>query len=282
MKTLSGKVILITGASSGIGRATAVRLAGQGARLGLAARNLAALEEVSSAIGQAGGEALVVPTDVTDPDQCRRTIDTTVNRFGALDVVLNSAGLSLRGYFEGSSLEALERVVRVNFLGTLYVTHFALPYIKRSRGSLVAISSLTGLRGIPSYALYGATKFAIRGLYESLRLEVKRDGVHVGLVYPGFVDTPLRENVLSPDGQPWPAPPAPPFRVWPVEKCVDRIVRLILRRRAKAILPAFTGPLLTLDDIAFRIIGDWILRWRFPPECRSNHRDTEAQRRKES
>jgi len=90
--------------------------------------------------------------------------------------------------------------------------------------------------------------------------------VHVGVVYPGFVDTPLRENVLGPSGQPWQAPPPPPFRVWPVEKCVNRIVRLIVRRRAKALLPAFTGPLFTLDDIALRIIGDWILRWRFPPE----------------
>jgi NAD(P)-dependent dehydrogenase (short-subunit alcohol dehydrogenase family) len=266
MGTLRERVVLITGASSGIGRATALRLGGRACRVGLAARNEAALAEVAAGVQERGGHALVLPTDVTDAEQCRRAVAATVERFGGLDVVLCSAGLSLRGYFEGSNLEALERVVRVNFFGTLYVTHFALPHVKRSRGSLVAISSLTGLRGVPSYAIYGASKFAVRGLYEALRLEVKRDGVHVGVLYPGFVDTPLRDNVLGPDGKPWPAPPEPPFRIWPVEKCVDRILRLIERRRAEALLPGFTGPLLTLDDVLRRWIGDYLLAWKFPPD----------------
>jgi NAD(P)-dependent dehydrogenase (short-subunit alcohol dehydrogenase family) len=279
MTTLRDKVALITGASSGIGRATAVRLAKLGARVALAARNRDALAEVQATIAVHGGEALVLPTDVTDAEQCRRAVAATVERYGQLDVTLCSAGLSLRGYFEGSSLEALEQVVRVNFFGTLYVTHFALPHVKQTRGSLVAISSLTGKRGVPSYAVYGASKFAVRGLYESLRLELKRDGVHVGVVSPGFVDTPLREHVLGPNGQPWLEPPPPPFRIWPVEKCVDRIIRLIVRRRAEALLPAFTGPLLTLDDALGRWLGNLILMRQFPPEKRLNRRDTETQRR---
>jgi short-subunit dehydrogenase len=172
----------------------------------------------------------------------------------------------MRTYFENSDLAAMEQVVRVNFLGTLYATHFALPHVKKSKGSLVAMSSLTGLRGIPSYSLYGATKFAVQGLYDSLRLEVGRDGVHVGVVSPGFVDTPLRDHVLGPDGKVWPNPPDPPFRIWPVEKCVDRIVRLIVKRRSRALLPAFAGPLLTLDDMLGRWIGDKILAGKFPPE----------------
>jgi short-subunit dehydrogenase len=175
----------------------------------------------------------------------------------------------MRGYFEGSQLEALERVMRVNFFGTLYATHFALPHVKRSRGSLVAISSLTGKRGIPSYALYGASKFAIQGLYESLHLELARDGVHVGVVSPAFVETPLRENVLKPDGSVWPNPPEPPFRVWPVSKCVDRIVRLLVKRRREVLLPWFCGPLLVLDQFFGRRIGNWLLRRRFPPEIPS-------------
>src|SRR5204862_881967 len=154
-----------------------------------------------------------------------------------LDVVVCSAGVSMRAYFAGSDLASLEDVMRVNFFGTLYTTYFAVPHVKRSRGSLVAISSLTGKRGIPSYAVYGASKFAVQGLYESLRLELGRDGVHVGVVSPGFVDTPLRERVLGPDGQPWAQPPPPPFRVWPVARCVDRIVGLIVRRKAQALLP---------------------------------------------
>jgi short-subunit dehydrogenase len=114
--------------------------------------------------------------------------------------------------------------------------------------------------------VYGASKFAIQGLYDALRLEVRRDGVHVGVVSPGFVDTPLRDNVIAANGQPWPKPPPPPFRVWPVEKCVDKIVRLLVKRRSQALLPWFTGPLLTLDEAFGNWIGDRILEWKFPPE----------------
>jgi NAD(P)-dependent dehydrogenase (short-subunit alcohol dehydrogenase family) len=279
MHPLNEKVALITGGSSGIGRATALRLAGYGARVVVAARNQTALDEVvreaqnfpsprplPQGEREKGPRAMAVTTDVTKPDDCQRAVEAAISQFGRLDILLCSAGLSMRTYFENSDLAAMEQVVRVNFLGTLYATHFTLPHIKKSRGSLVAMSSLTGLRGIPSYSLYGATKFAVQGLYDSLRLEVGRDGVHVGVVSPGFVDTPLRDHVLGPDGKVWPNPPDPPFRIWSVEKCVDRIVRLIVKRRARALLPPFAGPLLTLDHIFGRWIGDWILAAKFPPE----------------
>ncbi len=266
MHALHAKVVLITGGSSGIGRATALRLAGHGARVCVAARNSDALDEVVRTLADRGAQGLAVPTDVTDSEQVRRAVEATVERFGGLDVLICSAGLSMRCYFEGSSLEAMERVMRVNFFGTLYATHFALPHVKPRRGSLVAISSLTGKRGIPSYALYGASKFAVQGLYEALRLELKRDGVHVGVVSPGFVETPLREKVLGPNGQPWPEPPEPPFRVWPVEKCVDRIVRLIVKRKAQALLPWFAGPLFGLDRALGSWLGNFLLLRRFPPD----------------
>ena len=270
MHPLHGKVALITGGSSGIGRATALRLAGYGARLALAARNQGALKEVAQAIEEAGAEALAVPTDVTQADQVEHAVAATVQRYGGLDILLCSAGLSMRAYFKGSSLGAMERVVRVNFFGTLYATHFALPHIKPRRGSLVAISSLTGKRGIPSYSVYGASKFAIQGLYESLRVELRRDGVHVGIVSPGFVDTPLRDNVIGADGKPWPEPPPPPYRIWPVQKCVDRIVKLIVRRRAEALLPGFPGLLLGLEHYIGYGLGDAILARCFPPDPPAN------------
>ncbi|MBI2807571.1 MAG: SDR family oxidoreductase [Planctomycetes bacterium] len=265
MTIFQGKSVLITGASSGIGRGVALRLAGLGAQIGLVARNQDALELVRKEIAAAGGTAVVLPADVTDAEQVRASVEGMIAQFGQLDILLASAGLSLRAYFESCQLEALERVMRVNFFGALYATHFALPHVKKAKGSLVAVSSLTGKRGIPSYAIYGASKFAIQGLYEALELELRPDGVHVGVVSPAFVDTPLRANVLGPDGQPWANPPAPPFRVWPVEKCVDRIIRLLVKRKRQTLMPWFAGPLLTFDELLGRVLGDRILMRRFPP-----------------
>ena len=266
MRILRGQVALITGASSGLGRATALRLARAGVHVAVAARGREALEDCAREIQALGAPALVVPTDVTDAEQCRNAVEETVKEFGKLDILLCSAGLSMRSYFAGSALTAMERVMRVNFFGTLYVTHFALPHVKRTGGSLVAISSLTGKRGIPSYAVYGASKFAIQGLYEALQVELRREGVHVGIVAPAFVDTPLRGNVLGPDGKPWPTPPPPPFRIWPIEKCVDRIVRLIVKRQREILLPWFAGPLIGLDRLLGRRLGDHLLGRQFPPD----------------
>jgi NAD(P)-dependent dehydrogenase (short-subunit alcohol dehydrogenase family) len=263
MHPLHQKVVLITGGSSGIGRATALRVAGYGARVVVAARGADSLADVTAEIARRGGDGLAVPTDVTDREQCRTLIERTVERFGALDVLICSAGISMRAYFADSDLAVMEQVIRTNFLGTLYVTYFAVSHVTRSRGSLVAVSSLTGKRGVPSYAAYGAAKSAVQGLYESLRLELATSGVHVGVVSPGFVDTPLRERVLGPDGKYWEQPPTPPFRIWPVEKCVDRIVRLIVRRRREALLPGFVRPLFALDEAVGGWLGDWYIGSRF-------------------
>jgi len=265
MHSFQDKAVLITGGSSGIGRGLALKLARLGSRVAVASRNPKALDAVVDEIREAKATGLAAPTDVIDPEQCRQAVDKVVDRFGRLDILVNCAGLSMRTYFAGSDLAAMEQVMRVNFFGTLYMTHYALPHIKASKGSLVALSSLTGLRGVPSYSLYGASKFAIQGLYQSLRLELKRDGVHVGIVAPGFVATPLRHNVLGPDGRPWDHPPEPPFRIWPVEKCVDCIIRLIRWRRGQINLPWFMAPLFWLDQIVGRTIGNAILRYAFPP-----------------
>jgi dehydrogenase/reductase SDR family protein 7B len=265
MQALQGKVVLITGGSSGIGRATALRLAGHGARVAVAARTRAALDEVVREVQARGSEGLALPTDVTDAGACREAVEATAARWGKLDVLVCSAGLSLRALFADCTPEVMERVFRVNFFGTLYPTSCAIPHVRRTRGSLVAVSSLTGLKGTPSYALYGASKFAVQGLYDALRLELASDGVHVGVVSPGFVDTPLRDHVLGPDGQVWPEPPPPPFRIWPVDKCVDRIERLLVKRKRQALLPAFVGPLLALDHFLGGRLGDWILGRRFSP-----------------
>jgi NAD(P)-dependent dehydrogenase (short-subunit alcohol dehydrogenase family) len=263
MHPLHNKVALITGASSGIGRAAALRLAGYGARVALASRSAGALNELVGEIERSGGQAIALPTDVTQREQCRLAVESTVAHFGQLDILLCSAGVSMRGPFVDSDPEAIELLFRVNFFGALYPTLYAVPHVKRTRGSLVAVSSLTGKRGSPTYAIYGASKFALQGLYESLRVELKPEGVHVGIVSPGHVGTPLREHVLAPDGKPYENPPTPPFRVWPVEKCVDRIIRLLVKRKAEVLLPGFVRPMLALDQAVGPWLGDWIIGWFF-------------------
>ncbi|MFO0878745.1 MAG: SDR family oxidoreductase [Gemmataceae bacterium] len=259
----AGKVALVTGASSGIGRAAALRLAQLGMEVALAARTESALAELASEVAGLGRAALVLPTDVTLPDQCERAVTHTMERFGRLDLLLCSAGVSMRAIFTETTLDAIEKVLRVNFFGTLYPTWHAIPHLKQTRGSLVAISSLVGKRGTPTYSVYGASKFAVQGLYESLRLELAPDGVHVGVLSPGHVGTPLRERVLGPDGHPWKMPPPAPFRVWPVDMVVDRLIRLIERRQAEALLPGFVAPMLALDQLLGPWLGDRLIRRRF-------------------
>ena len=263
MTSLLGKVALVTGASSGIGRAAAVRLAKLGADIALAARTVAPLHEAAAEIERLGRIALVLPTDVTDGEASRLAVARTVERFGRLDLLVCSAGVSLRSRFDQTNLDAIERVFHVNFFGTLYPTWHAVPYIKQTRGSLVAVSSLVGKRGTPTYSAYGASKFAVQGLYESLRVELAPDGVHVGIVSPGHVDTPLRNRVLGPNGQPWAEAPPAPFRVWPVEKVVDRLVRLIQRRQAETLIPAFVGPMLAVEGLIGPWLGDRLIRRQF-------------------
>jgi NAD(P)-dependent dehydrogenase (short-subunit alcohol dehydrogenase family) len=263
MHALQGKVALITGASSGIGRATALRLAGLDVRVALAARTVCELEDLAAEIGRAGGQALVVPTDVTDAEQCGRAIARTVEHHGQLDLLICSAGISMRAMLDGSDLPTVEQVMKVNFFGTLYATYHAIPHLKATRGSLVAISSLVGKRGVPTYAIYGASKFAVQGLYESLRLELAPDGVHVGILSPGHVGTPLRDRVLGSNGKPYEERLPVPFRVWPVEDCVDRIVQLIVHRKAEEIFPAIVRPLLAIDHIVGTWLGDRWLKRRF-------------------
>jgi NAD(P)-dependent dehydrogenase (short-subunit alcohol dehydrogenase family) len=269
MHPLHNKAILITGGSSGIGRAAAVRFAALGARLALVARTVGPLEQTVAELHAAGADAVALPADVADAEQCRRAVEAAVTRFGGLDVLLCSAGVSMRAAFADSDLAALEQVFRINYFGTLYCTHYALPHIVRRRGSLVAVTSLTGKRGTPYYAVYGSSKFAIQGLYQSLRLELADAGVHVGVVAPGFVDTPLRRKVLGADGRPLAEPPTTPFRVWPVERCVDRLVRLLVKRQAEALLPSFVGPLLALDQATGGWLGDRLLARRFAGERRA-------------
>ena len=176
MTVYAGRVVVVTGASQGIGKALCLELAPQGPRLVLAARDATALEAVAAECRARGAEALVVPTDVGDESACRALVDRAVERYGALDVLVNNAGMGMLARFEDvTDLSLYERLMRVNYLGSVYPTFYALPHLKRSRGQIVAVSSLAGLNGVPGRTAYAATKHAQMGFFDSLRIELRDD-----------------------------------------------------------------------------------------------------------
>jgi short-subunit dehydrogenase len=186
----AGNVVIVTGASQGIGAEIAYRLAAQGARLMLAARNAERLAEVAAACRARGGEALVAPTDVTDQEQCRGLVARTANAYGRVDTLVNNAG---RGYprlvAAMPDLADLEAETRLNYLGTVYCTYHALPYLRATRGRIVGVSSFGALMGLPGTAGYNASKHAMRGFLNTLRAELIGSGVSVTVVYVGAVRT---------------------------------------------------------------------------------------------
>lgn len=185
--------VLVTGASSGIGRATAVAFGSAGARVVLAARRRAELEQVAAEIAAHGGRALVVPTDVTDRDAVRACFERVVGGHGRVDVVVNSAGLLIPGHVAELRAEDLDAMLGVNLRGALFVMQEALAHLPAEGGSIVNVASLAGRRGVSPLGGYCATKFALVGLTEALRTELHDGHVHVGLVLPGVVETPMVE-----------------------------------------------------------------------------------------
>ena len=196
--------MLLTGASSGIGAELARQFAADGARLALAARDVARLESVAAECRALGGEALVVPGDVSVETACASMVARAVAHYGQLDILVNNAGLGSSAEFERiTDLSIFDTLMRVNYLGSVWCTAHALPHLKRTKGRIVAVSSLTGLTGVPNRTAYAATKHAMAGFFDSLRIELDGTGVSVTVIYPGFVFSEINQRALSPDGTPF-------------------------------------------------------------------------------
>jgi short-subunit dehydrogenase len=232
------KTFVITGASSGIGEALALAYAARGNNVVLAARDLARIQEVAVACDKAGGRALAVQTDVTEVAQCQRLVEEAVAKFGGIDVLINNAGLSMWARFEDiTDLSIFERLMKVNYLGSVYCTHAALPHLRASRGLIVAVSSLTGKTGVPTRTAYSASKHAMQGFFDSLRIELMASGVDVQVASPGFVRTGIRDRVLGPDGKPTGKSPRNEDKnTMSLEECTRLMVRAIDRRERDVIL----------------------------------------------
>ncbi len=195
--------ILIAGASSGIGKALAVQLAGQGAKVVIAARRAERLEQVAAECRALGGEVLAVPTDVSDELQCKALIEKTIAAYGRLDMLINNAGLAASALFdEFPDLHLFKHTMNVNFYGAVYCTYYALPYIKEASGRIVNVSSLGGVMAIPFNTSYIASKFAVNGFSDSLRMELTKAGVSVTVICPYWVVTEFHERYLDKNGKP--------------------------------------------------------------------------------
>lgn len=234
---LANARIVLTGASEGIGRALALQLAAANARLVLAARDAARLEQVAAECRARGAEAHSVPTDVSDATACRALVDRSIQLLGGIDVLIHNAGITMWTRFDAlEDLAVLERIMRVNYLGVASITHRALLALKQSRGLIVAVASLAGLTGVPERSGYAASKHALIGFCDSLRIELAGTGVDVSVIAPDFVVSEIHKRAVGADGKPLGRSPMQESRIMTAEQCATRIVRAIERRERLVIM----------------------------------------------
>jgi short-subunit dehydrogenase len=234
------RVVVITGGSDGIGAEIARQLAardGSGIALVLAARDQDKLDQVAAECAKLGAQALALRTDVSDQQQCRRLVTSAVERFGRIDVLVNNAGRSAHALFEDvPDLAWYEELMRINLWGSVWCTQAALPYLKAAQGSIVAVSSLAGLIGVPGRTAYSASKFAMTGFFEALRAELKGAGVSVTIAYPGVVDTRIRYRGFNAHGREMGSSGLREEGAMPVTECARLIVDGMERRKREVVM----------------------------------------------
>jgi short-subunit dehydrogenase len=240
----------------------AYQLAAQGAWLALGARDIQRLEQVAEGCQQRGGRAIAIQTDVAEAAQCRRLVARAVNEYGRIDTLVNNAGLTMWAYFEElQDLAPLEKIMQINYFGSVYCTQAALPYLKRTKGRIAAVSSLTGKAGVTTRSGYAASKHAIVGFFDSLRIELAGSGVSVTIIYPDFVATETRQRAFGADGRPLGESPVQEGKVMSAEECARLSIRGLARRKREVVMgrgrllqyarPFFPG---LIDRIAARAI----------------------------
>ena len=260
-----GRVALVTGASSGIGRALALRLAREGMRVALVARRRADLEALAAEIAREGGDACAFPCDVESAAEVATTARAAIERFGAVDLLVNNAGYGHHRAFLDWDLDDMERMMRVNYLGTLRFTKALLPgMVARGRGSLVFVASVAGKIATPDETAYSASKFAMIGLAQSLSLEVEDAGVHVLVVCPGVIRTPFfDEEALSR------MPPVSLRSMTDVEGLVDAIVDALARGKREVTYPRSIAAAYVVQAIAPAFMRRQVKRTTQAPQASS-------------
>jgi short-subunit dehydrogenase len=232
------KVMVITGASSGIGLASARLFASYGARLALAARSIDKLKTLASEISSDPSKVLCIKTDVSIEEDCKNLIESTVKHFGRIDFLINNAGISMRASFSKVDLNVIRRLMDVNFWGTVCCTKYALPYLLESKGSVTGVISVAGYAGLPGRTGYATSKFAIRGFLETLRMEHQEDGLHVLVFAPGYTSSNVRNAALLADGSPQGTTPKDESNLMSAEEVAQKLAWGLYRKKREMILTA--------------------------------------------
>lgn len=237
------KVVIVTGASSGIGKALVYELARQGAKIAMASRRLEELLAIEQDLKKNGTEVISIRTDVTKEAACKELIEQTYTYFGRIDVLINNAGISMRATLEDLTPPVLHKVMDVNFWGTVYCTKYALPYLLKSHGSLVGIISIAGFIGLPGRTAYSASKFAVRGFLNTVRVENRKKDLHVLVAAPGFTASNIRKSALDSTGHQQGESPRDEKNMMTAEKCAGIIVKGIRKRKREIIMTFVEGKL---------------------------------------
>lgn len=257
MRKFIGKTVVITGASSGIGRAAAFAFAAEGANVVIAARHEDKLKQTFCSLSKQGREAerfLAVTTDVQNEEDCKRLIDSAVEKFGGIDVLICNAGLSMRAMFRDVKLSVIKQLMDVNFWGTVFCTKYALPYLLKSKGTVAGIISIAGFKGLPGRTGYSSSKFAIYGFLDTLRVEHIKDGLNVLIFAPGFTASNVRFSSLTADGTPQGATPRDEGKMMSSETVAAKLVKAVHHRKSQVILTPIGKLTVFLNKICPRLV----------------------------
>ena len=222
---------MITGASSGIGEAMAREYAKMGAKVVMAARRSEELERIAADIRNAGGSVAFAACDVTKEEECKHLMEVAVEAFGGIDILICNAGLSMRALFDDCDLKVLHRLMDVNFWGTVNCTKYALKWLQQSKGSLVGISSVAGIHGLPGRTGYSASKYAMTGFLDTIRIENLKKGLHVMTACPGFTASNVRFSALTADGTQQGETPRDEAKMMTPEEVAHIVAKGIQRRK---------------------------------------------------
>jgi short-subunit dehydrogenase len=251
------KIIVITGGSDGIGKALTEAFLRQGATVATCGRNQQKLDALAKEIKE--GSLFTMMADVSSEEDCKKFIQSVIARFGDVDVLINNAGISMRALFKDTDLTTLKNVMNINFWGTVYCTKYALDSITRKKGTIVAVSSIAGYRGLPGRSGYSASKYAVNGWMEALRTELLETGVNVMWVCPGFTASNIRNAALNKDAQPQGESPMDEGKMMTAEECALHIIRAIKKRKRTLVL-TFNGKRTVFMNKFFPSLTDKLVR----------------------